>query len=171
MKIRGIVLASVAALCGLLASGRAQAQSIVLEIPGVVGEVTTPVAYANQIGVLALSWGGSKICTSPLQLQDLNFTKSTDKASTFLLSALRDHTVYPTVTFRFISAGGLVYQSYQLTNAVLSSMSLGGSAAETRTTENVSMSFSQALITYTFIDGFGKPGGTTSTTIVSSSCP
>ncbi len=171
MKFRGIVLAAAVALCCLLAPGRAQAQSIVLEIPGVAGEVTTPAAFANQIGVLALSWGGSKNCTSPLNVQDLSFTKNTDKASMPLLAALQAHTVYPTITFRFVRSDGQVYQSYQLTNAALSSVSMGGSAAEARTTENVTMTFSQVLATYTFIDGGGKVGGSSSATIVSSACP
>ena len=171
MKIRAIVLVAAAVLTCLLATGRAQAQSIFLEISGVPGEVTTPASFAGQINVLALSWGGSKICTGALNMQDLSFTKSTDKASTFLLGALRDHTVYPTITFRFVRTDGQVYQSYQLTNAVVSSMSLGGSAAEPRTTENVTVAFSQVLATYTFIDGSGKPGATTSTTVVASSCP
>jgi type VI secretion system secreted protein Hcp len=171
MHFRRIVMAAAAALCCLLVSGRAQAQSIALEIPGVPGEVTTPPAFVNQIGVLALSWGGSKICTSPLNLQDLSFTKYTDKASTALLTALRDHTVYPTITFRFARADGQVYQTYQLTNAVPSSISMGGSAGEPRTSENVSMTFSQLVATYTFFDESGKAGGTTSTTVVSSTCP
>ena len=171
MNIRGVLLAAVAVFSCVLVTGRAQAQSIFLEIPGVVGEVVTPATFVNQINVLALSWGGSKACTNPLNLQDLSFTKYTDKASMPLLAALRDHTVYPTITFRFVSSGGVVYQSYQLTNAVLSSMSVGGSASDLRTTESVSMSFSQVLATYTFIDASGKPAGSFSTTVVSSACP
>ena len=171
MNIRGVLLAAAVVVSCALTTGRAQAQSIFLEIPGVPGEVVTPATFVNQINVLALSWGGSKACTSPLNLQDLSFTKNTDKASMPLLAALRDHTVYPTITFRFLHSSGMVYQSYQLTNAVLSSMSVGGSAADPRTTENVSMSFSQVLATYTFIDASGKPGASFSTTVVSSACP
>jgi type VI protein secretion system component Hcp len=171
MKFRGILLAASFALCSLLATGRAQAQSIFLEISGVPGEVTTPAAFAGQINVLALSWGGTKVCTGALNLQSLSFTKNTDKASTVLLAALRDHTVYPTITFRFVRTDGQVYQSYVLTNAVAESISMGGSAAETRTTENVTMAFSQVTATYTFIDAGGKVGATSSTTVVAGPCP
>ena len=170
MKLHRIALAAAAALCCLLVSDRAQAQGIYLEIPGVPGEVVSPV-FPNQIAVSALSWGGSKICTGPLQVQDINFTKSTDTATTTLMSALRDGTVYPTITFRFARSDDQVYQSYRLTNARLSSISTGGAASDPRTTDSVSMTFSQALITYTFIFPSGKPGGTSSTTIVSSACP
>lgn len=172
MKIRGIVLVAAAALCCLLVTGRAQAaQDMFLEISGVPGEATTPATFVNQIQVLAVSWGGSRPCTSPVNLQDVSLTKYVDKASTPLLAAMRDHTVYPTATLRFVRSDGQVYTSYQLTNAVVSSMSTGGSGGEDRNTENVTLSYSQMQITYTFFDGSGKPGATTSTTVVSSACP
>ena len=171
MKFRGIVLATAVALCFLLAPGRAQAaQSMFLEISGVPGEATTPAAFVNQIAVLAVSWGGSKSCGGPLNLQDVSLSKYVDKASTLLLAAMRDNTVYPTATLRFVRTDGGVYTSYQFTNAKLSSLSTGGSGGEDRNTENVTLSFSQVQITYTFFDANGKPGATTSTTVVAGAC-
>ncbi len=171
MKFRRIVVAAGAGLFFLLATGRAQAaQSMFLEISGVPGEVTTPAAFVNQINVLAVSWGGSKSC-GPLNLQDVSLTKSVDKASTPLLAAMRDATVYPTATLRFVRSDGGVYTIYQLTNASVTSISTGGSGGEDRNTENVTLTFSQMQITYTFFDGSGKPGATTSATVVSSACP
>lgn len=172
MKFRGIVLAAAAGLFFLLATGRAHAaQSMFLEISGVPGEVTIPAAFVNQINVLAVSWGGSKICGSSLNLQDVSLTKSVDKASTKLLAAMRDATVYPIATLRFVRSDDGVYTIYKLTNASVSSISTGGSGGEDRNTENVTLTFSQMQITYTFFDGFGKPGATTSETVVSSACP
>jgi len=172
MKFRGILLAAAVASCCLLATSRAQAaQNMFLEISGVPGEVVTPAAFINQIQVLAVSWGGSKICTSPINVQDVSLTKYMDKASTPLLAAMRDHTVYPTATLRFVRTDGQVYTSYQLTNATVTSISTGGSNGEDRNSENVTLSFSQMTVTYTFIDSSGKAGATTSTTVVASSCP
>lgn len=173
MKLHRFVFAAAAALCCLLATGRAQAaQNMYLEISGVPGEVTTPAAFVNQIQVLAASWGGSRPCPNGTNnFQDLNLTKPVDKASTLLLAALKNGTVYPTATLRFVGPHGQVYTSYQLTNAALTSVSTGGSGGEDRNTENVSMTFSQMTVTYTFIDSLGKPGASSMTTVVSGSCP
>jgi len=173
MKIRRIIFAAAATVCFFLATGRAQAaQTMFLEIPGVPGEVTTPAAYVNQIQVLSASWGGSRPCPNGTNnFQDLNLTKPVDKSSTVLLAALKNGTVYATVTLRFVGPHGQVYTSYQLTNAALTSVSTGGSGGEDRNSENVSMTFSQMTVTYTFVDGLGKPGASSSTTVVSGSCP
>lgn len=173
MKLHRIALAATAALCCLLLAGRAQAaQNMYLEISGVPGEVTTPAAYVNHIQVLAASWGGSRPCPSGASnFQDLSMTKYVDKASTLLLTAMKNGTVYPTATLRFIGPHGQVYTSYQLTNAAVTSVSTGGSGGEDRNTENVTMTFSQMTVTYTFVDSVGKVGASSSTTIVGGSCP
>ncbi len=98
-------------------------------------------------------------------------TKYVDKASTLLLTAMKNGTVYPTATLRFIGPHGQVYTSYQLTNAAVTSVSTGGSGGEDRNTENVTMTFSQMTVTYTFVDSVGKVGASSSTTIVGGSCP
>lgn len=174
MNIRGVFLGAVCVVSCFVMSGRAQAQAIYLEIPAVQGEVVTPAAFANQIEVLSISFGGSKPCGSnPLSFSDISLMKRTDKASVDFLAALRDHTVYPTATVRFTNPTGSVYQSYTLTNAVLTSVQTSGSAAgDARTTESVSMTFSQMVVSYQYFDGSGKSGGAAETTTITNTvCP
>lgn len=173
MNIRGVFLTAATVLAGLLVTGRAQAQQIFLDISGVQGEVVTPAAFANQIEVLSMSFGSSKPCgASSVSLSDLNLMKNTDKATVDFSAALRDHTVYPTATLRFTRSDGQVYQSYQLTNAVVTSLQTSGSAGGSpRSTESVSLSFSQVVVTYTYFDTNGKGAPPESMTFTAAGCP
>jgi type VI protein secretion system component Hcp len=173
MNMRGVALAAVCVVSSALVMGSAQAASdIFLEISGVQGEVVTPAAFANQIGILSMSFGGSKPCASgSLSLSELTVMKQTDKATVDFSVALRDHTVYPTATFRFTNPADQVYQVYQLTNALITSLQTAGSAGGGRTTESVSFTFSTLLVTYTYIDGAGKPGTPESMTLTAAGCP
>jgi type VI protein secretion system component Hcp len=172
MKMRGFVLAGAVVLCCVLATGRAQAQQIFLEIPGIAGEATAP-GFENQIEVHAVSFGAVKICGGgQLNLSSLNLVKSTDRSSVDLAIALRDQTVLPSATFRFTRADNQVYQSYQLVNAVIESLQVSGAAgSEPRTTESASLTAAQVIITYTYIDGGGKAGSPESMTYTSAGCP
>lgn len=174
MNMRGVVLAGAVILSCVLTTGRAQAQWIFLEIPGVQGEVVTPAAYANQIEVFSASFGASNpgCSKSTVSVQDLSFAKPSDRASVDMWAGVANHVVYPTVTLRFVRSDGQVYQKYEMTNAAFSSGQVSGSNGEPRTTDAWSINFTQVVITYTFIDGSGKPNGTESTTIVASTtCP
>jgi len=175
MKVRGVVLAAVCVLSCVLAFGRVQAaQTIYLDIPGIPGEVVTPAAFANQIAVLSLSNGGSRPCGtgSELSMSDVNIMKVADKASVKLSVAMRDHTVIPTLTIRFVRSDGQVYQTYVLNNAIVESLQQSGSAGgDDRNTESVAFGFAQMVLSYTFFDGAGKAGATETMTFVSSLCP
>ena len=176
MKVRGVFLAAVCVLCCVLAIGPAQAaQSIYLDIPGIPGEVVTPAAFVNQISVLSISNGGSRPCGAGggvLSMSDVNLMKTADKASVKLSVALRDHTVIPTMTIRFVRSDGQVYQTYQLINAVVESLQDSGSGGgDDRNAESVSFGFAQMVLTYTFFDGAGKAGATESMTFTSALCP
>jgi|WetSurMetagenome_2_1015567.scaffolds.fasta_scaffold138175_2 type VI secretion system secreted protein Hcp len=171
MNIRGVFLAGAALLACVLVTGRAQAQQIYLEIPGVEGEVVTPAAFANQIEILSMSWGGSRPCGSgsSLSLSSMNVMKKTDKATVNFAIAIRDRVVYPTATFRFTRSDGQVYQTYQLSNVVVESLQTSGSAGgDPRTTESVSFAFASMAVTYTWIDGGGKAQ---SMTFTAGTCP
>jgi type VI protein secretion system component Hcp len=172
MKIRGVFLAGAALLACVLVTGRAQAQTpqIFLEIPGVPGEVVTPAAFANQIEILSMSWGGSRPCGSgSLSMSSMNVMKRTDKATVNFAIAIRDSVVYPTATFRFTRSDGQVYQSYQLNNVAVESLQTSGSAGgDSRTTESVSFAFASMVVTYTWIDGGGKAQ---SMTFTAGTCP
>jgi type VI secretion system secreted protein Hcp len=172
MSFRRVLFISAAVFTCALAASRAQAAlDMFLEIPGVAGESTTA-GYENQINVLAWSFGGSKYeCGGNLNLQNLAMTKYVDKSTVDLNAAMAAGTVFPTITLRVVRPGGPVTQSLQLSNAVLTSISSGGSGGEDRLTENVTFAFSQVTITYTFIDGSGKAGSPESTTLVIPACP
>ena len=105
-------------------------------------------------------------------MSDLALAKNTDKATVDFSIALRDHTVYPTATLRFTRADGQVYQSYQLVNAVVTSLQTSGSSGGgPRTSESLTLTFSQMVVTYIFFDGNGKPGAPESMTFTAASCP
>jgi len=177
MNMRGVFLGAVCLVSCFVVSGRAQAaQDMFLEIPGVPGEVVTPAAFANQIAILSMSAGGSRPCGgSPgsLSMSSLSVMKFTDKATVKLSTALRDGTVYPTATLRFVrSSDGQVYQVYQMNNAVVESLQTSGSTGgDNVTIESVSFAYAQLGVTYTFFDGSGKAAGTESMTFTSGSCP
>lgn len=167
---RVLFVGAVVSFCVLAASRAQAALDMFLEIPGVAGESTTA-GYENQINILAWSFGGSKIeCGGSLNLQYLAMTKYVDKSTVDLHTAMRDGTVFPTITLRIVRPAGPVNQSLQLSNAVVTSLSTGGSGSEDRLTENVTFAFSQVTITYTFIDGSGKAGSPESTTLVIPAC-
>ena len=177
-KIRTLlVLAGALALVWLAGAQPAQAQQqIVLDIPGVQGE-STLVGFENQIIVLNASLvAANPACAkSGLTVSEVAFTKRSDKASVDLFTAVRDRTVYPTITFRFLVANGgsgwIAYQRFELSNAIFSSSAAAGSSGDTRNVESWTVSFSQLVVTYTFIDANGKPGATETMTMIPSVCP
>ncbi len=175
-RFRSLLVPAIALMLAWLAGARdAHAQqSIVLEIPGVQGESTT-IGFENQIVVLNASLvAANPACAkSGLTVSELTFTKRADKASVDLYTAVRDRTVYPTITFRYLVSGtsNTVYQKYELSNAIFSSTASAGAAGDVRNVESWTVSFSQIIVTYTFIDANGKPNGTESTTLVPSVCP
>lgn len=173
MNVRGVWLAGAAVLSCVLATARVEAQQqIFLEIPGVQGEATVP-AFANQIDILSASFAASNpACTkSSISVSELIVTKRADKATVDLLTAMRDRTAFPTITVRFVVGTSAVYQKYELSNAMFSSTNTAGGGGDPRTVESWTVSFSQTVITYTFIDGSGKPGASESMTIIPAACP
>jgi len=174
MNTRIAMFVGTAALSLAMATGRAEAQQyIFLEIAGVQGEGTA-VAFANQIELTSASFAASNpACSkSSISVSEIIITKRTDKASVDLLTAMRDGTVYPTATIRFARTNdSQVYQKYELSNAKFSSTNAAGGASDLRTMESWTVSFSQVIITYTFIDAAGKVAGTENMTIVPAACP
>ena len=175
MNVRGVLLAGAGVLTCVLLSGRAQAaQTIYLDIPGVPGEVVTPAAFANQIDILSISSGASRPCGSaPISMGSINIMKLTDKATVKFSTAMRDHTVYPTATIRFVRSDGQVYQTYTMNNAIVETLQTSGSGGgDDRTTESVSFQYASLTVSYQFFDGAGKPSGALDTmTFTNSSCP
>ena len=173
-RLRGLfVVAGAVALAWIAGTRPVQAQQqVFLEIPGVQGE-STVIGFNSQIVVLNASLvAANPACAkSGLTVSELTFTKRTDKATVDLFTAVRDRTAYPTITFRFADPNGTVYQKFELTNALFSSSAAAGSAGDVRNVESWTVSFSQVVVTYTFIDASGKPGATETTTLIPSVCP
>ena len=173
-KLRGLlVVAGAGALAWIAGTESVQAQQqVFLEIPGVQGEATA-IGFANQIVVLSASFvAANPACAKAgLTVCELTFTKRTDKATVDLYTAVRDRTAYPLITFRFADPSGTVYQKFELANALFSSSAAAGSAGDLKNVESWTVSFSQVIVTYTFIDASGKPGATETTTLIPSVCP
>ncbi len=169
-------LAMVAAVSAVLLSAATTAQaqqSIVLEFnPSIQGE-STVANFANLIDVLNASFGAANpACTGgkgSLNISEVVFTKNADRASVDMISALNTHQTYTLAKFRFIRLG-VVYQEFQLENAVLSSINSAGSSGDPRNLESWTISFSRATVVYTFIDAKGQPAGTESILITPSVC-
>lgn len=178
-KIRSLlVVAGALALVWLAGAQPVVAQQqIVLDIPGVQGE-STLLGFENQIILLSASLvAANPACAKGgLTVSEVSLTKRADKASVDLFTAVRDRTVYPTITFRFLvpSGGGssyVTYQKFELTNAIFSSSAAAGSSGDTKNVESWTVSFSQIVVTYTFVDASGKPGATETMTMIPSVCP
>ncbi len=174
MKLRRILLRGALIVMCMLAVGRAEAaMDMVLSIPGIPGDSTLP-GYENQISVLSWSWGASSSGTfcgpGAVNLQDLSLTKYVDIASTPLVAALKNGTVLPSATLTILPAGtGQPSERIALSSVKITSYSSGGSGGEARLTENVTLNFSQAVITYYCVGGKGTPCN--SVTITAAGCP
>lgn len=175
MTIRRVLLRGALIVMCMSAVGRAEAAlDMVLNIPGIPGDSVVP-GYEGQITVLAWSWGASSSATtcgpgSTISLQDLNVTKYLDVATNPLTAALKNSTVLPSATLTILPAGGgQPTQTIALSAFRVTSYSTGGSGGESRLTDNVSFNFSQAVITYYFVDG--KGGNTSNSVTVTAGCP
>ena len=171
--MRGLLLVGAFALISMLAAGPASAAtSIVLQIASMPGESAVP-GFIGAIDVSSVSFGASgPSCAAAISVSSMNISKQADKATTLLTAALRDHTVIPTATLSFVTAGGVVSTKYVMSNVVLESFQQSGSSGGAdHASESISFNFSSAVMSYTYIDGTGKAGATTSVTLTSASCP
>ena len=175
MKLRSVFVSGAFVLIGLLVAGPTSAAvSLILEIPGIPGESTNP-TFPNQIDVFSESFGASVsgLCgAGALNLSDLNLMKRNDKASIPLSQALKDHTVLASATLRFVRVDGQVSAKYVLSNVLVSSWQASASAGgDDYATESLSLSFSSAAVSYTYIDSGGKAGATQTVTLTAPACP
>lgn len=158
----------------LCTTGAAHAQqTIFLEFqPAIQGE-STAIGFTNQIDVMNATLAAKNpACTGGKGMSDFSevvFTKLADRASVDMMAALDSHQVFTLVKFRFVRLG-VVYQEFQLENAVLSSTSVAGVQNDARNYESWSLSFSRATIVYTYIDSKGAPAGTESVSILPAAC-
>ena len=103
---------------------------------------------SNSSNVFAGPGGGGG--AGKVSLQNLSFTKYTDKSSPklFLATATGQH--FPKATFAFIGRRGQPVITYELHEVLVTSFSAGESNTQDRPTENISLDFARFQLT---VDG------------------
>jgi len=116
-------------------------------------------AHAKEIDVLAWSWGVSQSGTTHMgsgagagkaNFQDLSVTKYIDRASVTLIEYVATGTHIATAKLTVRKAGGtpLEYILIEMTDVIVTSVSVGGSGGEDRLTENISLNFAEVKTSY-----------------------
>jgi type VI secretion system secreted protein Hcp len=130
-----------------------------IKIPGAAGESAVK-GFADQIDVLAWSWGMSQSGTTHLgkgggagkvNVQDLSFTHYLDASSPALIKFCCGGKHFDKVELTLRKAGDkpLNYLKIELTDVMITSLSTGGSKGEERLTENVTLNFAKFKYVYT----------------------
>ncbi|MEO7350414.1 MAG: type VI secretion system tube protein Hcp [Marmoricola sp.] len=135
------------------------AMDMFLKIDGVLGE-SADQTHAGEIDVLAWSFGaansgsthlGSGAGAGKVNVQDLSLTKYVDKSSPLLMLACCNGRHNRTATLAIRKAGEkpFDYLVMEMTDVLVSSVSVGGSGGEDRLTENVTLNFARFKYSYT----------------------
>lgn len=90
--------------------------------------------------------------------EDLVVTKTLDKSSPKIAESIAMGKVFPKVEIHLTSNAGTTYYSYELTNVMVTSYSVGGSADDIPT-EQISLNFEEIKVTYAESDTTGKSKG------------
>ncbi len=128
-------------------------------VDGIEGE-SQDAAHANEIDVLAWSWGASQSGNTHMSagaggggkvsVQDLSFTKYIDSATHALLQKCFNGGPIAEAELVVRKAGGTAMEYLKITmrDVIVGSVSMGGSGGEDRLTENVTLNFSQVTLAY-----------------------
>jgi type VI secretion system secreted protein Hcp len=130
-----------------------------LKLTGIDGE-SGDSAHAGEIEVLSWSWGASQSGTmhtgtgggsGKVNVQDVSVTKYVDSASHLLLKHCHDgaHIDEGILTVRKAGGTPVEYIIITMRKIIVSSISTGGSGAEDRLTENVTLNFAEFDYAYT----------------------
>ena len=144
------------------------AVDIFLKIAGVDGESKDD-KHKKEIDILAWSWGlsnsgsahvGSGAGSGKVNVQDVSFTKWVDAATPKLVLACCNGTHYDEATLVVRKSGGspVEYIKLKLQEVLITSVSTGGSGAEDRLTENITLNFAKFNLDYTPQDDKGAAG-------------
>ncbi|WP_250537211.1 type VI secretion system tube protein Hcp [Caballeronia sp. AZ10_KS36] len=135
------------------------AVDIFLKLDTVKGE-SLDSKHKDEIDVLSWSWGLSQSGTMHLgtgggggkvAVQDLTITKYTDRGTPSLISACATGKHFPTGKLTVRKAGGtkpLEYYTIELEKIIVTNYATGGSDAEDRFTETVTLNFEKFHVTY-----------------------
>lgn len=144
-----------------------------LKIPQIQGE-SQDKSHKNEIDVLAWSWGLSsggttKKVSSGACVQGLSVTHYADAATPGLMMAVTMGQVLGPVTLTVRKAGTfpVEYIKIVMQDAMVTSVSNGGSGGEDRLTEHFTLDFSSAVFTYIKQNADGSAGQSESAQIYS----
>lgn len=143
------------------------AMDMFIKIDGIPGE-SKDSKHSETIDVLAWSWGmsnsgsahvGGGAGAGKVNVQDLSFTKYSDKASSVLMlhACNGKHIKEATLIVRKAGESPLEYITIKLEGVMVTSVSTGGSGGEDRLTENVTLNF--AKVNYIYKEQDIKSGG------------
>ena len=175
---RHVVAAALAAGAAIAAPNAVAASDMYLSIKGITGE-SADSKHKGEIDVLAWSWGlgpkaspGQKAGSNSTCAQQLAFTKYVDSATPQLITnaVLGATSSEATLTVWKSGEPPFEYLRVTLKNVTVSSLSTGGSDVGDRLTENVTLGFASATVTYTPQDKDGTAGTAVKAT-VPGSCP
>ena len=147
-----------------------------LQLDGIAGESLDKV-HKGDIDVLAWSWGSSSSSTATsrqsgcVTVQDLSFTKYFDVATPKLIASIANGRTIGNAKLTVRKAGErpLEYIMIEMSNVVVTSSSTGGSGGEDRLTENVTLNFASANVTYTPQKADGT-AGTPNSAVIAATC-
>jgi type VI secretion system secreted protein Hcp len=125
--------------------------------------------HKGAIDVQSWSWGatnngsahhGGGAGTGKVHVHDFSFTKWMDKASPHILLACCNGKHFPQACLTIRKAGEkpVEYCKIKLEYVLITSVSHGGSGADDRTTEQVTLNFAKVEFEYTPQEDSGKPG-------------
>lgn len=145
------------------------AMDMFLKLDGVTGEAQDAQGHADEIDVLAWSWGVSQSGTThmgggagagKLSVQDISLTKFVDRSTPtlWMFCANGKHIATGMLTLRKAGENPLEYVTIELKDIMITSCSTGGSGGEDRLTENVTLNFAEFTMTYTIQNADGTAG-------------
>lgn len=135
------------------------AVDIFLKLGDIKGD-STDKTHSDCIDVLSWSWGASQSGTmhmgtgggaGKVSVQDMSFTKYTDKATAPIVAACCKGTHIDKSIMTVRKAGGdnpLEYYKITMENAIISSYSTGGSGGDDRFTEHITLNFEKFHIEF-----------------------
>jgi len=140
-----------------------------LKIDDIEGE-SRDSKHKGEIEILAWSWGLTQSGTThvgggggagKVNVQDISFTKYTDKSSPMLLLKCANGGSFNEATLVVRKAGKtpIEFEKITMTNVLVTSISMGGSGGEDRLTENITLNFEKVTTEYTEQDSTGKEVG------------
>ena len=139
-----------------------------LKVKDVTGESVDD-KHKGEMDILAWSWGMSQSATmhmgpgggsGKVNVQDISVTKYVDRSTPTLMKMCCSGTHIPEIILTVRKAGGkapVEYVKITLKEAIVGSISTGGSGGEDRLTENITLNFSEFKYEYTPQKADGTP--------------